>query len=56
VAALLNGPARGGRLLRSGTGTYHGRPAIVASFELDGGTVAFVTDRASCEVLDRFAL
>jgi hypothetical protein len=54
VAALLDGPARGGRLTRSGTGTYKGRPAVVASFELDGGTTAFVTDRSSCEVLDRF--
>jgi hypothetical protein len=56
VAALLRGPARDGRLTRSGVGTYRGRPAIVASFELDGGTVAFVTDRAGCAVLDRFSL
>ena len=56
VAALLDGPARGGRLIRSGTGTYQGRPAIVASFELSGGTVAFVTDRADCRVLDRFSV
>jgi hypothetical protein len=56
VAALLDGPARGGRLVRSGTGTYQGRPAIVASFELSGGTVAFVTDRADCRVLDRFSV
>ena len=56
VAALLDGPARGGRLIRSGTGTYQGRPAIVASFELSGGTVAFITDRTDCRVLDRFAV
>jgi len=56
VAALLNGPARGGRLTRSGTGTYHGRPSIVAAFELSGGTVAFISDRSGCAVLDRFAL
>jgi len=56
VAALLNGPARGGRLTRAGTGTYRGRPAIVASFELGGGTEAFITDRAGCAVLDRFSL
>jgi hypothetical protein len=56
VAALLNGPARGGRLIGSGTGTLRGRPAIVAAFELSGGTVAFVADRAGCAVLDRFAL
>jgi hypothetical protein len=56
VAALLDGPARTGRLLRSGVGTYQGRPAVVASFELDGGTVAFVTDRSGCAVLDRFAV
>jgi len=56
VAALLNGPARGGRLIGSGTGTFRGRPAIVAAFELSGGTVAFVADRAGCAVLDRFAL
>jgi hypothetical protein len=56
VAALLNGPARGGRLTGSGTGTFRGRPAIVAAFELSGGTVAFVADRAGCAVLDRFSL
>jgi hypothetical protein len=56
VAALLNGPARGGRLTGSGTGTWRGRPAIVAAFELSGGTVAFVADRAGCAVLDRFTL
>ena len=56
VAALLNGPARGGRLIRSGTGTYQGRPAIVASFELSGGTEAFITDRSDCAVLDRFSV
>ena len=56
VAALLNGPARGGRLTRSGVGTYEGRPAIVASFELYGGTVAFITDRSGCAVLDRFTI
>ena len=54
VAALLDGPARGGRLTRSGVGTWQGRPAVVAAFELSGGTVAFVTDRAGCAVLDRF--
>ena len=54
VAALLNGPARGGRLTRSGVGTWRGRPAVVAAFELSGGTVAFVTDRFGCAVLDRF--
>jgi hypothetical protein len=56
VAALLNGPARGGRLTRAGTGTYRGRPAIVASFELSGGTEAFITDRADCAVLERFSV
>jgi hypothetical protein len=56
VAALLNGPARGGRLTRSGVGTYQGRPAIVASFELEGGTVAFIADRSGCAVLDRFSM
>jgi hypothetical protein len=56
VAALLNGPARGGRLTRAGTGTYRGRPAIVASFELSGGTEAFITDRSGCAVLDRFSV
>jgi len=56
VAALLDGPARGGRLTRSGTGTYQGRPAIVASFELSGGTVAFITDRSGCAVLDQFSV
>ena len=56
VAALLNGPARGGRLTRAGTGTYRGRPAIVASFELSGGTEAFITDRSDCAVLDRFSV
>jgi hypothetical protein len=56
VAALLNGAARGGRLTRSGTGTYQGRPSIAAAFELSGGTVAFIVDRSGCGVLDRFAL
>jgi hypothetical protein len=56
VAALLDGPARGGKLVRSGTGTYQGRPAIVASFELAGGTEAFITDRSDCRVLDRFSV
>lgn len=56
VAALLNGPARGGRLEASGTGTFDGRPAVVAVFELSGGRVAFVADRAGCGVLDRFAV
>ncbi|HEY4410437.1 MAG TPA: hypothetical protein VGO87_11185 [Acidimicrobiia bacterium] len=54
VAALLNGPAKGGRLTRSGVGTWRGRPAVVAAFELNGGTVAFVTARSGCAVLDRF--
>jgi hypothetical protein len=56
VAALLAGPARGGRLIGSGTGTWRGSPAIVAAFELSGGTVAFVTDRAGCAVRDRFPI
>jgi len=56
VAALLDGAARGGRMTGSGTGTYRGRPAIVAAFELSGGTVAFVADRSGCAVLDQFAL
>ncbi len=56
VAALLDGPARGGRLIASGTGTFDGRPAIVAAFELGGGTVAFVADRFGCAVLDRFSI
>jgi hypothetical protein len=56
VAALLDGPARGGRLIRSGTGTYQGRLAVTASFELSGGTVAFITDRSDCSELDRFSV
>ena len=56
VRALLDGPARGGRLIRSGTGTYQGRPAIVASFDISGGSEAFITDRSTCEVLDRFSV
>jgi hypothetical protein len=55
VATLLAGPAKGGRLTGSGTGTYHGRPAIMAAFELSGSRVAFVADRAGCGVLDRFS-
>ncbi|HYH50538.1 MAG TPA: hypothetical protein VEG38_13415 [Acidimicrobiia bacterium] len=54
VAALLNGPAQGGRLEASGTGSLDGRPAIVAVFELSGGRVAFVAERTGCAVLDRF--
>lgn len=56
VAALLDGPARNGRLIASGTGTFQGRPAIVAAFDLSGGTVAFVADRSGCAVLDRFSV
>lgn len=56
VAALLNGPARGGRLVASGTGIFQGRPAIVAAFDLSGGTVAFIADRSGCAVLDRFSV
>ena len=56
VAALLNGPARGGRLVASGTGMFQGRPAIVAAFDLSGGTVAFIADRSGCAVLDRFSV
>ncbi len=56
VAALLNGPARGGRLTASGTGSFRSRPAIVAVFDLAGGRVAFVADRSGCGVLDRFAV
>ncbi|MEW6474759.1 MAG: hypothetical protein AB1679_21115 [Actinomycetota bacterium] len=56
VAALLNGPARGGQLTASGTGTFEGRPAIVAVFDLPGGRVAFVADRSGCVVRDRFAV
>ena len=56
VAALLGGPARGGRLTGAGTGTLRGRPAIVAVFDLAGGRVAFVADRLGCGVLDRFSL
>jgi hypothetical protein len=56
VAALLSGPAQGGRLTASGTGTFEGRPAIVAVFDLSGGGVAFVADRSGCVVRDRFAV
>jgi hypothetical protein len=56
VAALLNGPAKGGRLTASGTGTFENRPAIVAVFDLSGGRVAFVADRSGCGVLDRFSV
>jgi hypothetical protein len=56
VAALLSGPARGGRLAGSGVGTWRGRPAVVAAFEVNGGAVAFLADRSGCAVLDRFAL
>jgi hypothetical protein len=56
VAALLAGPARGGRLTASGTGTFENRPAIVAVFDLSGGRVAFVADRNGCVVLDRFSV
>ena len=54
VTALLNGAARGGRLIGSGVGTWRNRPAVLAAFELSGGTVAFVADRSGCAVLDRF--
>ena len=56
VAALLNGPARGGRLTASGTGVFQDRPAIVAVFELSGGRVAFIADRTGCTVRDRFSV
>lgn len=56
VAALLDGPARGGRLTASGTGTFENRPAIVAVFDLSGGRVAFVADRDGCAVRDRFSV
>jgi hypothetical protein len=56
VAALLDGPARNGRLTASGTGTFRGRPAIVAVFDLEGGRIAFVADRTGCAVLDRFSV
>jgi len=56
VAALLNGPAKGGRLTASGTGSFQNRPAIVAVFDLAGGRVAFVADRSGCGVLDRFSV
>jgi hypothetical protein len=56
VTALLNGAAQGGRLTGSGTGTFRGRPAIVAAFERSGGTVAFVVDRAGCAVLEQFSV
>jgi negative regulator of sigma E activity len=56
VAALLNGPAKGGRLTASGTGIFQNRPAIVAVFDLAGGRVAFVADRSGCGVLDRFSV
>ena len=56
VASLLDGPARGGRLTASGTGTFENRPAIVAVFDLSGGQVAFVADRDGCVVRDRFSV
>lgn len=56
ATALLDGPARGGRLTASGTGTYDGRPAIVAVFDLSGGRIAFVADRSGCVVLDQFSV
>lgn len=56
VASLLAGPARGGRLTASGTGTFENRPAIVAVFDLSGGRVAFVADRDGCVVRDRFSV
>jgi hypothetical protein len=56
VTALLAGPARGGRLTASGTGTFENRPAIVAVVDLSGGRVAFVADRNGCVVRDRFSV
>ena len=56
VAALLDGPAKGGRLTASGTGTFENQPAIVAVFDLSGGRVAFVADRNGCVVRDRFSV
>jgi len=35
---------------------FQDRPAIVAVFDLSGGQVAFIADRAGCTVRDRFSV
>jgi len=54
VTSLNRGPTRGDRLVATAIGTYRGTPAVVAVFSTGEGTIAFVTARDGCQVLDRY--
>ncbi len=51
---LGDGPARGSVLRAVATGTYQGTPAVVAVFEGERGTTAYVASRDGCRLLTRY--
>lgn len=56
VNAVLAGPARGGRLRATATGTVRGTPVTVLVVDTDDGTKAFVAARDGCQVLKTYTL
>ncbi|MGH8992832.1 MAG: hypothetical protein ACRDZ7_15090, partial [Acidimicrobiia bacterium] len=51
---LAGGPAAGSTLVAVGTGTYEDTPAVVAVFNGENGTTAFVASRDGCRLLTSF--
>ena len=56
VNAVLAGPAQGGQLRATATGTLRGTPVTVLVVDTDEGTKAFVAAREGCEVLETYTL
>ncbi|MDQ3945944.1 MAG: hypothetical protein M3357_12490, partial [Actinomycetota bacterium] len=53
---LARGAAPGSQLLAVATGTYEGTPAVVAVFDGEGGTTAYVAARDGCRLLTRYQI
>jgi hypothetical protein len=56
VNAVLAGPAQGGQLRATATGTLRGTPVTVLVVDTDEGTKAFVAAREGCQVLETYTL
>lgn len=53
---LADGPARGSVLRAVATGTYEGTPAIVAVFDGERGSTAYVAARDGCRLLTQYQI
>ncbi len=56
VNAVLAGPAQGGQLRATASGTLRGTPVTVLVVDTDEGTKAFVAAREGCQVLETYTL